>query len=89
VFPVDFGGSEHVYRAHPINIQLVTDPVLMLAKEEHGRMRFWFFSCVPHAWGTFYEPVCMCLAVLEAEMLWSELEIVKMVALSSKFFKEY
>jgi hypothetical protein len=29
VFPVDFDGSQHVYRDHPINVQLVTDPVLM------------------------------------------------------------
>jgi hypothetical protein len=26
VFPVDFDGGEHVYRVHPINVQLVTDP---------------------------------------------------------------
>ena len=25
-----------VYRAHPINVRLVTDPVIMPAKEEHG-----------------------------------------------------
>jgi hypothetical protein len=36
VFPVDFDGGEHVYRIHTINVQLVTDPVIMLAKEEHG-----------------------------------------------------
>jgi hypothetical protein len=36
VFPVDFDGGEHVYRVHPINVQLVTDPVIMPAKEEHG-----------------------------------------------------
>ena len=36
VFPVDFEGGEHVYRVHPINVQLVTDPVIMPAKEEHG-----------------------------------------------------
>jgi hypothetical protein len=36
VFPVDFDGGEHVYRFHPINVQLVTDPVIMPAKEEHG-----------------------------------------------------
>jgi hypothetical protein len=35
VFPVDFDGVEHVYRVHPINAQLVTDPVIMQAKEEH------------------------------------------------------
>jgi hypothetical protein len=35
VFPVDFDGGEHVYRVHPINVQLVTDPVIMPAKEEH------------------------------------------------------
>ena len=29
-------GGEHVYRVHPINVQLVTDPVIMPAKEEHG-----------------------------------------------------
>jgi hypothetical protein len=36
VFPVDFDGDEHVYRVHPINVQLVTDPVIMPTKEEHG-----------------------------------------------------
>jgi hypothetical protein len=36
VFPVDFGDGEHVYRVHPIDVQLVTDPVIMPAKEEHG-----------------------------------------------------
>jgi hypothetical protein len=36
VFPVDFDGGEHVYRVHPINVQLVTDPVIIPAKEEHG-----------------------------------------------------
>ena len=32
VFMVDFDGGEHVYRAHLIDVQLVTDP----AKEGHG-----------------------------------------------------
>ena len=36
VFLVDFDGGEHVYRVNPINIQLVTDPVIMSANEEHG-----------------------------------------------------
>jgi hypothetical protein len=27
---------EYVYRVHPINAQLVTDPVIIPAKEEHG-----------------------------------------------------
>jgi hypothetical protein len=36
VFPVNFDGGEHVYRVHHINVQLVTDPVIMPAKEEHG-----------------------------------------------------
>jgi hypothetical protein len=36
VFPVDFDGGEHVYRVHPINIQLVTCLVIMPAKEELG-----------------------------------------------------
>ena len=35
VFPADFEGGEHVYRVHLINVQLVTDPVIMPAKEEH------------------------------------------------------
>ena len=35
VFPVDFDGDEHVYRVHPINVQLF-NPVIMPAKEEHG-----------------------------------------------------
>jgi hypothetical protein len=29
MFPVDFDGGQHVYRVHPINVQLVTDPVIM------------------------------------------------------------
>ena len=29
MFPVDFYGGELVYRVHPINVQLVTDPVIM------------------------------------------------------------
>ena len=33
---MDFDGSQHVYRDHPINVQLVTDPVLMPTKEEYG-----------------------------------------------------
>jgi hypothetical protein len=36
VFPVDFEGGEHVYRVHSINVQLVTDLVIMPTKEEHG-----------------------------------------------------
>jgi hypothetical protein len=36
VFQVDFDGGEHVYRVHPINVLLVTDPVIMPVKEEHG-----------------------------------------------------
>jgi hypothetical protein len=36
VFPMDFDGGEHVYRVHLINVQLVTDPVITPAKEEHG-----------------------------------------------------
>ena len=36
VFPTDFDGGEHVYRVHPINVQLVTDPLIILAKEEYG-----------------------------------------------------
>jgi hypothetical protein len=26
VFPMDFDGGEHVYRVHPINVQLVINP---------------------------------------------------------------
>ena len=36
VFPVDFDSGVHVYQVHPINVQLVRDPGIMLAKEEHG-----------------------------------------------------
>ena len=36
VFPVDLDGGEHVYRVNPINVQLVTDPVIMPAMKEHG-----------------------------------------------------
>jgi hypothetical protein len=35
VFPEDFDGGEHVYRVHPINVQLVTYLAIMPAKEEH------------------------------------------------------
>ena len=34
VFPVDFDGGEHVYRVHPINVEL--DAVIMPSKEKHG-----------------------------------------------------
>ena len=36
VFPVDFDSGDHVYRVHPINVQLVTDPVKLPASEEYG-----------------------------------------------------
>jgi len=36
MFPLDFDGGKHVYRVHPINIPLVTDAVIISAKEEHG-----------------------------------------------------
>ena len=36
VFPVDFDGDEHGFRVHLISFQLVTDPMIMPAKEEHG-----------------------------------------------------
>jgi hypothetical protein len=36
VFSVDVYGVEHVYRVHPINVQLVTDLVIMPNKEEPG-----------------------------------------------------
>ena len=36
VFPVDFEDGEHVCRVQPINVQLVTDPMIMPTKEEHG-----------------------------------------------------
>jgi len=36
VCPVEFDGDEHVYRVHSINVQLVTDLVIMTAKKEHG-----------------------------------------------------
>ena len=36
VFPVDLDGGEHVYRVNPINVQLVTGPVIMPAMKEHG-----------------------------------------------------
>jgi hypothetical protein len=43
---------------------------------------------VPQEWGTFYGPVCVP-TVLETEVLWSGLEFVMMVALSSKLFNEH
>ena len=36
VFPVDFDSGEHVYQVHPINVQLLTDSVIMTAKEQQG-----------------------------------------------------
>jgi hypothetical protein len=36
VSPVEFEGGEHAYWIHPTNVQLLTDPVIMSAKEEHG-----------------------------------------------------
>ena len=36
VFPVYIDGGEHVYRVHPINVQLVTVPLIMPTNEEHG-----------------------------------------------------
>jgi len=36
VFPVDFDSGDHVYRVHLINVQLVTDPVILPASEEYG-----------------------------------------------------
>ena len=36
VFPLGFDNGEHVYRVHPINVQLVTDPVIMPANNDHG-----------------------------------------------------
>jgi ribosome-binding ATPase YchF (GTP1/OBG family) len=36
VFAVDFDGGEYVYQVHPLNVQLVTDSVIMPVKEEHG-----------------------------------------------------
>jgi hypothetical protein len=33
VFMAEFDGSEHVYRVHCINVQLMTDPVIMPIKE--------------------------------------------------------
>ena len=35
-FPVECDGGKHIYRVHSINVNLVTDPVIMPAKEEHG-----------------------------------------------------
>ena len=36
VFPMDVDGGEHVYRVYPINVKLVTHPVIMPVNEEHG-----------------------------------------------------
>ena len=35
MFPVHFDCGEQVYQVHTINVQLVTDPVIMPANEEH------------------------------------------------------
>jgi hypothetical protein len=69
VFPVDFEGGEHVYRVHPMNVQLMTDPVIMRPRRT--------------------TIACTSPTVLDAEVLWSGLEFVMMVALSSKLFKEH
>jgi hypothetical protein len=94
VFPVDFDGGEHVYRIHPINVQLVTDPIIMLAKDEHGCDSTFRFSdgryrVYRRRGNVLRTNVCTSPTVLEAEVLWSGLEFVMMVALSSKLFKEY
>jgi hypothetical protein len=46
---------------HGVNVQLVTDPVLMPAKGEHGcdSGSESLDKHVPQAWGTFYELVCV------------------------------
>jgi hypothetical protein len=36
VFPLDFDDGEHIYRVNPKHVQLVTDPVIIPAKDEHG-----------------------------------------------------
>ena len=36
VFLLDFDRGKHVYRVHPINVQLVADPVKMPAKKVQG-----------------------------------------------------
>ena len=33
VFPLDADGGENVYRVHPINVQLMTDPMVIPAME--------------------------------------------------------
>jgi hypothetical protein len=109
VFPLDFDGGEHVYRVHPINVQLVTDQVI---KEEHGcdsdsesldkheprdivmNPDFHFvlamdvIVCTAGVGNVLRTSVCMSPTVLEAEVLWSGLEFVMMIALGSKLFKE-
>ena len=53
MFPVDFDGGEHVNRDHPINVQLVTDPVIMPAKEEHG------CDSDSAITGSVFRPICL------------------------------
>ena len=36
VFPVDCDRGEHLYRVYPINVQLVTDPVIQPAMEKQS-----------------------------------------------------
>ena len=36
MFPLDFDDGEHIYRVNPKHVQLVTDPVIIPAKDGHG-----------------------------------------------------
>jgi hypothetical protein len=84
VFPVDFDGGENVYRVHPINVQLVTDPVIMPAKEEHGcdSGSEILDKNEPH-------DILYCHVERRDQSFAVAVEFVMMVALSSKLFKEH
>jgi hypothetical protein len=91
VFPVVLT-VEHVYRVHPINVQLVTDSVIMPANEEHGCdsgsefvLAMDVIVCTAAVGNVLRTSVCTSPTVLEAEVLWSGLEFVMMVALDLKF----
>jgi hypothetical protein len=85
VFPVDFDGGKHVYRVHPINVQLVTDPNprknMVLAMD--------VIVCTADVGNVLRTSVCTRPTVLNAEVLWSGLVFVMIFALSSKLFKEH
>jgi hypothetical protein len=79
VFPVDFDGGEHVYRVHPINVQMM----ILFSDESRFSivLAMYVIVCTADVGNVFRTTVCTSPTVLEAEVLWSGLEFVMMVAL--------